>query len=553
MNAALGGLHAFDVWSNNISGPGGLVLQGSGTLILAGDNTYTGDTIVQGGTLGLTGALAGNLEVWPGGSFAGNGVIGGSLLLLAGSTYQAAVGPGGATLMRVGGAATLSGGTIAVSSVGSTPALGVAWPILTAAASVSGSFAALTEPAGGLAPGTRFDLLYGRNTISVSVTPSRYADLVAAGLVQSRSERAVGSALDAVRLAPGLAMDPARQAVFGPLYILPATSIATGLDELAPSIYPDAIITQRGAWYMMADAVGARLAAQRGLFAADRSTDAVPGPDSSTIWVSGLGGYGSVGAGDDPPGFSAGLGGMAAGIDFPVAATGRAGIAVGTVEGRTSSRVGGDATSSTAQLVAYGLWRDGMFFAEGQVGLMHLQENVHRSLPLFGAATRGDTGGLAAGGGLRVGLQQALGEWLIEPNLGFSGFQMHAGDVTESGAALAETIGGATLGSAQSTLAVNVQRAFAVGEAVRLTTRGRLGWSHEFADTAARVSAAFASLPGSGFGLDSAPIGRDAGLVGLAADVNVRSWPVTVQVGYDGAFSGASKAQSFRAGVRFVW
>ena len=60
--------------------------------MLAGNNRYTGDTIVQGGTLALTGAVAGNLAVWSGASFAGNGVIGGSLALLAGSTYQAAVG-----------------------------------------------------------------------------------------------------------------------------------------------------------------------------------------------------------------------------------------------------------------------------------------------------------------------------------------------------------------------------------------------------------------------------------------------------------------------------
>ena len=69
MNAARGGLNAFDVWSNNISGPGGLTLQGSGTLILAGNNSYTGGTNVQGGTLAVTGSLLGPLAVSPGATF----------------------------------------------------------------------------------------------------------------------------------------------------------------------------------------------------------------------------------------------------------------------------------------------------------------------------------------------------------------------------------------------------------------------------------------------------------------------------------------------------
>jgi autotransporter-associated beta strand protein len=51
MDANRGGFHAADTWHNPIGGPGGLVKRGSGTLTLAGANSYTGGTRVEGGTL----------------------------------------------------------------------------------------------------------------------------------------------------------------------------------------------------------------------------------------------------------------------------------------------------------------------------------------------------------------------------------------------------------------------------------------------------------------------------------------------------------------------
>jgi uncharacterized protein with beta-barrel porin domain len=476
----------------------------------------------------------------------------GNLTVAPGAVYQAQVATNGADLIQVGGTASLSGGTVIVNGIGNTPALGSTFPILTAAGGVTGSFGSLTEPTSGLAAGTRFDTLYGANAISLAVTPSRYANLAAAGVAETSSEGSVGDALDAIRPSPGTALDPARAALFDPLYRLPAGSIGAGLDQLAPSIYPDAMIAMRHAWYLMADAVSAQLGARRGL-PDDSNASSAAGPDSSVIWVSGLGGYDTVGTGGGSPGFTAGLGGTAAGIDVAVAGTGRLGVAIGTVEDHTWSKTGGNATGSTAQLVGYGQWQSGMYFAEGQLGLMYQQETVQRNLPLFGAATRASTDGLAGGGGMRVGLQQTLGGWLIEPSLGFGGFGLHLNSLTESGGALAESIGGATLGSAESTLAIRAQRSFALSETVLMTVWSRLGWSHEFADNTAAVAAGFVGLTGGGFALTSAPIGRDAALVGLGADIKVAAWPMTMFASYGGAVNGSSNAQSFSAGVRVTW
>ncbi|WP_160725054.1 acid phosphatase [Bacillus sp. USDA818B3_A] len=51
MDASKGGYNAFDRWRNDISGTGKLNKEGTGTLVLQGQNTYTGGTVIDQGTL----------------------------------------------------------------------------------------------------------------------------------------------------------------------------------------------------------------------------------------------------------------------------------------------------------------------------------------------------------------------------------------------------------------------------------------------------------------------------------------------------------------------
>ncbi len=533
--------------------------------VIVGDVNNSGNFVnnsVVTGAFTNAGLLSGNgvvgsLALLPGSTIAPGNSIGtvqviGNLSMAAGATYQAQVGTNTADLIQVGGTATLSGGTIVASSIGNAPILGSSLPILTATGGISGSFNALTEPTTGLAAGTRFDALYGSNMISLVVTPSFYGNLATAGIAESASESAVGGALDAIRPAPGLAMNAAQSTLFTPLYALPASSITTALDELAPSIYADGLITARNSWYLMANTIGAQLAVRRGL-APGQAADGAPGPNGSTIWATGLAGYYTTGAGGGAPGFTAGLGGAAVGIDMPVFGSGRVGLALGSVDGQTWSQTGGNATSTTALVSAYGQWQSGIFFAEAQAGTMYLQENVQHSLPIFGASARGSTNGLAGGGGIRLGVQQILDAWLIEPSVGFGGFGYHQDSLTESGTTLTEAIGGASIGSAESTVSVSAQRNFALSDTMQMVAKARLGWSHEFASNTGSVTARFTGLSGGGFQLNSAPIGRDAALVGLGADFKIAACPLAMYVRYDGAISGGSNAQAFNAGLRFTW
>lgn len=130
-NLILNPLSPFDSFAGVISGAGGLIKNGAGGQTLTGNNTYTGDTVVNAGTLfigagGTTGSITGNLvnnasvfffrsdDSTYGGAISGAGTLykegDGTLTLTGENTYT------GRTIIYNGTLALGMGGSLSASS-----------------------------------------------------------------------------------------------------------------------------------------------------------------------------------------------------------------------------------------------------------------------------------------------------------------------------------------------------------------------------------------------------------------------------------------------------
>ena len=164
LDAAAGGFGAADTWRNDIGGPGGLTLRGTGTLALTGANRFRGGVRVLGGTLAAhsRGALgAGSVEI-------GGGTLRLSRSTVVRGTYRQRDGVLTATLSGDPGAA-LQVRDSAEIGPGSTLELAVngacgLLPVL-CAKRLTGRFATVTVRT----PGYRAEPVYTRTALFVRI------------------------------------------------------------------------------------------------------------------------------------------------------------------------------------------------------------------------------------------------------------------------------------------------------------------------------------------------------------------------------------------------
>lgn len=358
MDAARGGYAAADSWRNDIGGTGGLTKTGSGSLTLTGNNSYTGPTIVNGGSLLVTGTNVSATTVNAGGTFGGIGTTG-AVTVTAGATLLPGIGgtPGtltitgplslasGATLVEtisatnasrtvVSGSATIDGTLRIAGSGGSLPV--TRFTVLTAAGGVSGSFASVT----GIAPTLNAVVDYTANAVSVNVNRT---DIDYRPYAVTATQRNVATAL--TRALP-VARGPGAVTILNGVYATGQASPAAGaavLDSLSGEGLADADSAALSAGRLFGDAV----TAQQNAVLGDSQLHLWGGPLGGREWTDGARADGTVGRRSNA------WGGVI-GLDGAVAPGWRAGFAAGGLDGHfaTSERATSGKASSF-HVVAY--------------------------------------------------------------------------------------------------------------------------------------------------------------------------------------------------------
>jgi len=546
-----------DLWSNDISGHGGLTKQGIGTLVLSGNNTYSGPTLVNQGRLAVNGSLQSTVTVNDGGVLGGNGRIGALVVTRGGvvapgnsigtlrvtndvtfqpgSTYAVEVDSTGSDRLVSDGQIAVGGANLALDlqnpgvslqSQQATSLVGRQFDILDAAGGVQGSFAQVQSNAlflgGGLAyTGSGVRLAVQRNATSFA----------SVGL--TANQRSVAAAAD--RLGAG---NPVHESL---LLSADAASAQQAFDQLSGEIHPAVGNLLLNDSRQLRDAVGERTRLQ-----------GVEGQENG-LWVKALGAWGKADGDSGHARYSSSIGGMLLGIDGQMSEDTRVGIFTGYSDSSLSM---GDGRHSSASVDSYHL---GAYAGKEleqlrlSVGASHSWHRIEtkRELQYNEVSDRQKSKRDAQS-------TQVFGEaaWKVElPSVALEPFanlayvHIASDSFKEHGGAAALKGGQDNRDAWLSTLGMRAgkQLQLSSGQAVELAAT--LGWQHNLSSTGADQHLAFAGQ-GDTYKVQALSLDRDAAVVGARVGIAL-SRQARVNLDYNGLLG--SRDKSHGVGVTLDW
>ncbi|MCC8428674.1 autotransporter domain-containing protein [Reyranella aquatilis] len=280
-----------------------------------------------------------------------------------------------------------------------------------------------------------------------------------------------------------------------------------------------------------------------------------------SAWGGMLGGLGTMSSGSSNAGtLTYSAGGFAGGLDRLVAP----GLRVGVTAGYQNANqwVGGfsgQGNSNSFQAGLYANFIQDKVYADAIAGYAYSANQMWRSIAIPGLAPRtaiGNTGANQFYGQVETGYRFDLGglaDAFVTPFVRLQAYTGTQNAFTETGAgSLNLSVAQQTTNSLRTVLGAQLGGSMDVGWRDRLALKMRLGWSHEYADTARPVTASFAGAPVAPFTTYGVAPQRDGVVLGLAANTAVAD-ATSIYLRYEGEVSGQDNAHAFTAGFRMTW
>ena len=556
-----------------LTGSGGLSMQGTGLLNLTGINTYTGPTTVSNGRLAVNGSITSDVTVGPGGSLGGAGTIFGSvtnggmlapgnsigtltvtgnLTQTTGSTYQVELNnQGQADRVNVTGTAVLGGTVNFIADPGSYAAQQT-YTIVNATGGVTGSFAGAMGNYAFLFPSLSYDANNAYLTVSRSFARG----------AQTPNQAAVGAAFDA---SAANATGSFGSAIATLTTLSPAAGTAA-LNALSGQNYSGfSSVGVAGAQLFMSNFAGQAGGSSGGsnrvalAEACDVACDSVT-PALWGAWGGAVGGLGTILGTTNAGTLTYNLGGFAAGIDRKLAPDFLLGVTVG-YSGGTQWVQGfqGQGTTGTVQAGLYGSYARGPVYVDALAAYAYSDNQMTRQIAIPGipaATAQGRTGVNQVFGQVETGYRFDIGglaQAFVTPFARLQASTATQNAFTETGAgSLGLSVAAQTTNSLRTVFGAQLGGAMELGWREKLALQFRLGWGHEFADTARPVTASFIGAPASPFTTFGAAPQRDSVVLGLAASTALAD-STSAYLRYEGDVSSQTSSHALTTGIRMVW
>ena len=525
-------------WGNRIVGSGGITKGGTGTLILAGPNAYSGATQVDGGTLRPTFSLPGHAGVGAQGrlelfnaSVNGNldnlgvtAVTGGAGHNITGDFHQ---GANARLSMEVGsrifvsGKAALDGGDLQISGKVSGYVYSQQELLLNALGGVSGKFATLSQGPGVFLDATvvydpfrvlldirRLDITAAAQSMGFSA-----ASVASAQRIEGAFDRIDGAGIDG-RAGPAPEFVNAAGA-FQRADNAPAAerSLASLSGELHGADAAFALMQIEGNRHALESRLDSiQSAPAHGAALAPASLDGA--------WGAGLTGQRAVSH------FNVDSHGWVLGHDRRLGERWMLGAAFAHAQGLARHDLRGD-RESNRQLEGqlYSQWQHGGQYLMGRLAFGRTQRSMQREILLGteGFAVDSDHANRYSTLGLQMGQRFDVADASVTPYLGVQVLRLDRGGFAETGAAgFGLSAGRSSFSATQALFGARFGNDWLLGTA-RVGLHGRAEWQHTMSQSGADIDARFTGLdvwsPILGQSLD-----RDVGVFGLGLTSGFPRW-----------------------------